>query len=64
MTTEEMLKEINEILAVPEKKARVDQIIPLLHGKWELQIMLEVVRADVLRFGDYKNGFPTSQTVC
>lgn len=58
MTTEEMLKEINEILAVPEKKARVDQIIPLLHGKWELQIMLEVVRADVLRFGDYKKRLP------
>ena len=54
MTSEKMIKEINAILCIPEKKAHVDEIIPLLHGKWELQIMLEVVRADVLRFGEYK----------
>lgn len=58
MTSEEMIKEINHILSVPEQKAHVDQIVPLLHGKWELQIMLEVVRADVLRFGEYKKRLP------
>ena len=58
MTPEEMLKEINDILSVPEKKAHVDNIIPLLHGKWELQIMMEVVRADVLRFGECKKLLP------
>lgn len=58
MTSEEMIQEINDILGVPERKARVDQIVPLLHGKWELQIMLEVVRADVLRFGEYKKRLP------
>ena len=58
MTSEEMLKEINEILNIPEKKAQVDGIIPLLHGKWELQIMMEVCRADVLRFGEYKKRIP------
>lgn len=58
MTSEEMLREIDTILSTPEKKARVDQIIPLLHGKWELQIMMEVCRADVLRFGEYKKRLP------
>lgn len=58
MTSEKMIKEINHILSVPEKKAHVDQIVPLLQGKWELQIMLEVVRADVLRFGEYKKRLP------
>lgn len=58
MTSEEMIREINHILSVPEKKAHVDQIVPLLQGKWELQIMLEVVRADVLRFGEYKKRLP------
>lgn len=58
MTSEEMIKEINHILSVPEQKTHVDQIVPLLHGKWELQIMLEVVRADVLRFGEYKKRLP------
>lgn len=58
MTSEEMIKEINHILSFPEKKAHVDQIVPLLQGKWELQIMLEVVRADVLRFGEYKKRLP------
>lgn len=58
MTPTEMLKEINDILDVSEKKSRVDKIIPLLHGKWELQIMLEVCRADVLRFGEYKKRIP------
>lgn len=53
-----MLKEINDILDDPVTKANVDQIIPLLHGKWELQIMLEVCRADVLRFGEYKKRLP------
>lgn len=47
-----MLEEINGILDIPEKKSQVDRIIPLLHGKWELQIMLEICRADVLRFGE------------
>lgn len=58
MEPEKMIKEINDILSVPEKKNHVDQIIPLLHGKWELQIMLEVVKADVLRFGEYKKRLP------
>lgn len=58
VTSEEMLREINEILSIPEKKAHVDQIVPLLHGKWELQIMMEVCRADVLRFGEYKKRLP------
>lgn len=58
MTTDEMLHELNEILDDREKKARVDQIVPLLHGKWELQIMMEVCRADVLRFGEYKKRLP------
>lgn len=58
MTSDEMLKEINDILHVPEKKAHVDKIVPLLHGKWELQIMLEIVRADVLRFGECKKLLP------
>lgn len=55
---ENMLREINGILSDPEMKARVDRIIPLLHGKWELQIMLEVCRFDVLRFGEIKKKFP------
>lgn len=58
MTSEEMLKEINDILNVPEKKAHVDKIIPLLHGKWELQIMMEICRVDVLRFGECKKRLP------
>ena len=58
MTRAEMLFEINQILAQPEQKAQVDRIIPLLHGKWELQIMLEVCRFDVLRFGEIKKKFP------
>lgn len=58
MTQEEMLSEINDILSDPKKKASVDEIVPLLHGKWELQIMLEVCRADVLRFGEYKRRLP------
>lgn len=58
MTSEEMIKKINQILSVPEKKTHVDQIVPLLQGKWELQIMLEVVRADVLRFGECKRLLP------
>ena len=58
MTQEEMLAEINDILSDSQKKAHVDGIIPLLHGKWELQIMLEVCRADVLRFGEYKRRLP------
>lgn len=58
MTQEKMLSEIDEILNDPQKKAHVDGIIPLLHGKWELQIMLEVCRADVLRFGEYKRRLP------
>lgn len=58
MTSKEMLQEINDILNDPEKKANVGKIIPLLHGKWELQIMMEVCRADVLRFGEYKKRLP------
>lgn len=58
MTQNEMLKEISEILDDRTKKAHVDQIVPLLHGKWELQIMMEVCRADVLRFGEYKKRLP------
>ena len=58
MKPDKMMKEINLILADPEKKAHVDNIIPLLHGKWELQIMLEVCRADVLRFGECKKKLP------
>ena len=57
-TQEEMLSEINDILNDGRKKAHVDGIVPLLHGKWELQIMLEVCRADVLRFGEYKRRLP------
>lgn len=58
MDEQRMLEEINEILDAPERKCRVDGITPLLHGKWELQIMMEVCRADVLRFGEYKRRFP------
>ena len=58
MTQEQMMAEINAILSDSRKKAHVDQIVPLLHGKWELQIMLEVCRADVLRFGEYKRRLP------
>lgn len=61
MTPDEILREINEILSDEEKKASVDRMTPLLHGKWEMQIMLEVCRADVLRFGAYKNVCPISQ---
>lgn len=57
-TQEEILTEINAILEDSRKKARADQVIPLLHGKWELQIMLEVCRAQVLRFGDCKRRIP------
>lgn len=59
MTAEEMLHEINDILSDPEKKRQVDGSIPLLQGKWELQIMMEVCRADVLRFGELKKRLPT-----
>lgn len=55
---EEMLSEINEILNNPESKAQADRIVPLLQGKWELQIMLEVCRFDTLRFGEIKKKFP------
>lgn len=58
MEKDKMLKEINAILDNPKTKSHVDRIIPLLHGKWELQIMLEVCRADVLRFGEYKKRLP------
>lgn len=58
MEQDKMLNEINHILDNPVTKAHVDQIVPLLHGKWELQIMLEVCRADVLRFGQYKKRLP------
>lgn len=58
MTPDKMLNEINDILDIPEKKAHVDKIIPLLHGKWELQVMMEVCRADVLRFGEFKKRLP------
>lgn len=58
MEKDKMLQEINAILDNPETKAQVDKIIPLLHGKWELQIMLEVCRADVLRFGECKKRLP------
>lgn len=58
MNSNEMLKEINEILNNPQTKSHVDKIIPLLHGKWELQIMLEACRADGLRFGEYKKRLP------
>lgn len=58
MTQYEMLKQINDILDIPERKAHVDKITPLLHGKWELQIMLEVCRADILRFGELKKRLP------
>lgn len=58
MDKDQMLKEINDILDNPETKAHVDNIIPLLHGKWELQIMLEICRADVLRFGECKKKLP------
>ena len=58
MKKDKMLKEINDILDNPATKAHVDGIIPLLHGKWELQIMLELCRADVLRFGECKKRLP------
>lgn len=58
MLPEEMMKEINNILNDTEMKARVDNIVPLLQGKWELQIMLEICRADVLRFGECKKRLP------
>lgn len=58
MEKAQMLKEINDILNTPETKAQVDKIIPLLHGKWELQIMLEICRAEVLRFGECKKRLP------
>lgn len=58
MCQKEMLRQINEILNDPENKIKIDRIIPLLHGKWELQIMLEVCRFDVLRFGEIKKKFP------
>lgn len=58
MTQEEMMAEINEILDDSHKKYYVDQIVPLLHGKWELQIMLEICRAEVLRFGECKKRIP------
>lgn len=58
MTPKEMLTEINNILNVPEKKAQVDKIVPLLQGKWELQIMMEICRAGVLRFGECKKRLP------
>ena len=58
MLWDEMLCEINEILEDPEKKSRVDGMFLLLHGKWELQVMVEVCRAQVLRFGEYKKRLP------
>lgn len=58
MTQKEMLNEINTILNDRERKARVDLVTPLLQGKWELQIMMEVCRAEVLRFGDCKRRVP------
>lgn len=36
----------------------MDKIIPLLQGKWKTQIILEIVRANVLRFGEYKKLLP------
>lgn len=58
MTQEQMLHRINAILEDAEQKKKVDGIVPLLHGKWELQIMLEVCRFDVLRFGEIRKRFP------
>lgn len=58
MNQEEMLIQMNEILNDPLKKGQVDRMIPLLHGKWELQIMLEICRFDGMRFGEIKKKFP------
>lgn len=58
MTPDEMLYEINEILSDSDKKSNVDKIVPLLQGKWELQLMLEICRASILRFGECKKRLP------
>lgn len=58
MTPDEMLYEINEILSDSDKKSNVDKIVPLLQGKWELQLMMEICRASILRFGECKKRLP------
>lgn len=58
MTSDQMLYEINEILSDSDKKSNVDKIVPLLQGKWELQLMLEICRASILRFGECKKRLP------
>lgn len=58
MTPNEMLYEINDILSDSDKKSHIDKIVPLLQGKWELQLMLEICRENVLRFGECKKRLP------
>ena len=58
MTPDEMLYEISKILNDSDKKSQVDKIVPLLQGKWELQLMLEICRENVLRFGECKKRLP------
>lgn len=58
MKPDEMLYEINAILSDNDKKSQVDKIVPLLQGKWELQLMLEICRENVLRFGECKKRLP------
>lgn len=58
MTPDEMLYEINRILNDSDKRSQVDKIVPLLQGKWELQLMLEICRENVLRFGECKKRLP------
>lgn len=58
MTPDEMLYEISKILNDSDKRLQVDKIVPLLQGKWELQLMLEICRENVLRFGECKKRLP------
>lgn len=58
MTPDEMLYEISKILNDSDKRSQVDKIVPLLQEKWELQLMLEICRENVLRFGECKKRLP------
>lgn len=54
MERSEMLTQITDIMNDEKNIGKIDKIVPLLHGKWELQIALELCRYENLRFGQIK----------
>ena len=62
MERSEMLNQITAIMKDEENLPKMEKITPLLHGKWELQIALELCRQETLRFGQIKKILPNKIT--